>query len=119
MAADDGLHRDAPPLYGVPVTIKGAIAASEGRFTPGSFFHGDDVATEDAEFVRRLKAAGAIVLGKTSCPDMSGATETQNPSTGLTRTPWNLGRSPGGSSGGEGAVVGALGSPLGLGAEIG
>lgn len=115
---EEGVPADAPPLYGVPITVKDAIAVGGVRFTAGSTFHRDDVATEDAEAVRRLKAAGAIVLGKTSCPDMSGSAETRNLIIGQTRNPWNPDRSPGGSSGGEGAVIAAGGSPLGLGSDI-
>lgn len=114
----NGVPSDAPPLHGVPVTIKDALAVGGVRFTAGSYFRRDDAASADAESVRRLKAAGAIVLGKTSCPDMSGSAETRNPINGQTHNPWNLEHSPGGSSGGEGAIIGAGGSPLGLGADI-
>ena len=58
-----------------------------------------------AEAVRRLKAAGAIILGKTNCPDMSSSVETDNLVFGLTRNPWNLEHSAGGSSGGEVGVL--------------
>ena len=65
-----------------------------------------------------MKAAGAIVLGKSSCSEMSGSMETNNPIVGRTRNPWNLDRSAGGSSGGGGAIIAAGGSPLGLGSDI-
>src|SRR5262245_11982587 len=77
-----------PPLLGVPVTIKDALPVAGLRFTAGSTFHRDNIATEDAEAVRRIKAAGAIVLGKTTCSDMSASVETSNLIVGLTRNPW-------------------------------
>ena len=88
------------------------------RFTAGSDRLREHAAEQDAEAVRSMKAAGAIVLGKSSCSDMSGSMETNNPISGLTRNPWRLDRSAGGSSGGEGALVAAGGLPLGLGADI-
>jgi len=110
---------DLPPLFGVPVTIKDSLPVAGVRFTAGSTFHRDNVATRDAEAVRRLKAAGAIVLGKTNCSDMSGSAETSNLIFGLTRNPWSLDHSAGGSSGGEAALIACGGSPLGLGADLG
>jgi Asp-tRNA(Asn)/Glu-tRNA(Gln) amidotransferase A subunit family amidase len=110
---------DLPPLFGVPVTIKDSLPVQGMRFTAGSTFHRNTVATHNAEAVRRLKAAGAIVLGKTNCSDMSASVETNNPIFGLTRNPWSLNHSPGGSSGGEAALIAACGSPLGLGADFG
>lgn len=107
-----------PPLFGVPVTIKDALPVAGVRFTAGSIYRRDQVAGQDAEAVRRLRAAGAIVLGKTNCPDLSSSTETDNPVFGRTRNPWDLRRSAGGSSGGEGALIAAGGSPLGLGSDI-
>ncbi len=115
---DTGVPADPPPLHGVPVTIKDAIAVAGIRFTGGSDFLREHVADRDAEAVRRLKAAGAIILGKSSCPDMSSLPETNNLIVGLTRNPWNLDRSAGGSSGGEGAIIAGGGSPLGLGSDI-
>ncbi len=107
-----------PPLLGVPVTIKDALPVAGVRFTAGSTYYTNHIAPKDAEPVRRLKESGAIILGKTNCADMSGSTETHNLIFGLTRNPWNLARSAGGSSGGEAALIAARGSPLGLGADI-
>ena len=76
-----------PPLFGVPVTIKDALAVAGLRFTAGSIYYRENIANEDAEAVRRLKDAGAIILGKTNCADMSGSTETNNLIFGLTRNP--------------------------------
>jgi hypothetical protein len=81
------------PLLGVPITVKDALAVAGVRFTAGSTFYRDNIAGTDAESVRRLRAAGAIVLGKTNCPDMSASTETTNVVFGLTRNPWNPDRS--------------------------
>lgn len=101
------------------MTIKDSLPVVGVRFTAGSTYRRDDIAIQDAEAVRRLKAAGAIVLGKTNCSDMSASVETDNPIFGLTRNPWNLDHSPGGSSGGEAALIASCGSPLGLGADFG
>jgi Asp-tRNA(Asn)/Glu-tRNA(Gln) amidotransferase A subunit family amidase len=108
-----------PPLLGVPVTVKDALQVVGLRFTAGSTFYRDNVATKDAEAVRRIKEAGAIVLGKTSCSDMSASAETTNLIVGLMRNPWELDHSSGGSSGGEAALIASCGSPLGLGADFG
>src|SRR5262245_13265549 len=107
------------PLLGVPITVKDALAVAGVRFTAGSTFYRDNIAGTDAEAVRRLKAAGAIVLGKTNCPDMSASTETTNLVFGLTRNPWNPDRSAGGSSGGEASLIASGGSPLGVGSDFG
>jgi Asp-tRNA(Asn)/Glu-tRNA(Gln) amidotransferase A subunit family amidase len=109
---------DLPPLFGVPVTVKDALPVAGARFTAGSIHQRDNVAADDAEAVRRLRRAGAIILGKTNCAELSGSTETDNPVFGLTRNPWNLARSAGGSTGGEAALIAAGGSPLGLGSDI-
>ena len=78
-----------------------------------------ELADEDSPLVRRLTAAGAIVLGKTNVPQLMVMHETDNPLYGRTNNPWNLDRSPGGSSGGEAAIVAAGGSALGLGSDLG
>ena len=77
------------------------------------------VATEDATAVARLRAAGAVLLGKTNCPPWGGGIETDNELHGRTCNPYDPARSPGGSSGGEGAIVGAGGSVFGLGTDSG
>jgi Asp-tRNA(Asn)/Glu-tRNA(Gln) amidotransferase A subunit family amidase len=109
---------DLPPLFGLPVTIKDALGVAGVRFTAGTTVYRDRIASTDAAAVQRFKAAGAIILGKTNCPDLSSSVETNNPVFGLTRNPWNLAHSAGGSSGGEGALIAAGGSPLGLGSDI-
>ncbi|MGJ3238052.1 MAG: amidase [Anaerolineae bacterium] len=109
---------DLPPLFGVPVTIKDCWSVAGVRFTGGSSYHRDDIAEQDAEVVRRLKEAGAIILGKTNLPDMCWSGETVNPVFGRTNNPHNVNYSAGGSSGGEGAIIAAGGSPLGIGSDI-
>lgn len=110
---------DLPPLLGVPITVKDAFPVAGVRCTAGSTFCRDHLARDDAESVRRLRAAGAILLGKTNCSDMSASAETTNLIFGLTRNPWKPDRSAGGSSGGEAALIASGGSPLGLGADLG
>lgn len=111
-------QEDLPPLFGLPVTVKDALAVEGVRFTAGASVYRDRIAGEDAAAVQRLQAAGAIILGKTNCPDLSSSVETNNPVFGLTRNPWNPAHSAGGSSGGEGAIIAAGGSPMGLGSDI-
>ncbi|MFM9776195.1 amidase family protein, partial [Streptomyces galilaeus] len=72
----------------------------------------------DATSVARLKAAGGILLAKTNLPEFSYSTETNNLLTGRANNPWNLDRTPGGSSGGESAAIAAGLSPLGLGTDL-
>lgn len=107
-----------PPLYGVPITIKDSWAVKDVRMTGGSWYYRDQVATEDAEAVRLLREAGAIILGKTNLPDMCWCGESVNPIFGRTNNPHNVKHTAGGSSGGEGAIIAAGGSPLGLGSDI-
>ncbi len=109
---------DLPPLFGVPVTIKDCWPVRGLRFTAGTWQMRDQIADEDAAAVRKLREAGAIILGKTNCPDLSWMFETTNPIFGRTNNPRALDRSVGGSSGGEAAIIAAGGSPLGLGSDI-
>jgi Asp-tRNA(Asn)/Glu-tRNA(Gln) amidotransferase A subunit family amidase len=121
-AAQDHLAQhgtdDLPPLFGVPITIKDCWAVQDARFTGGSWYMRDHIAPDDAESVGLLRAAGAIILGKTNLPDMCWSGESVNPVFGLTNNPHNPKYSVGGSSGGEGAIIAAGGSPLGLGSDI-
>lgn len=94
------------PLLGVPVSIKDDmdIAGHPTAFgCPGDF----EPKTEDGEMVRRLRAAGAIVIGKTNTPEIGQWSVTSGPAFGTTRNPWNLDHTPGGSSGGASAAVAA------------
>lgn len=97
---------DTRPLCGVPVGIKDLLSATEGLPTSeGSEAFGDWVADHDSAHVRRLRAAGAIVVGKTNTPELGLRPVTENRRFGSTRNPWNLALSPGGSSGGSAAAV--------------
>ena len=107
-----------PPLAGVPVTIKESLDLEGTPSTFGLTARTKHVAVTDDLYVARLRAAGAIVLAKTNVAQMLLMTETQNPVYGLTFNPWNRERTSGGSSGGEGAVIAAGGSALGLGTDI-
>ena len=109
---------DLPPLFGVPITIKDCFPVKDVRFTGGSWYLRDQIADADAPAVQALRSAGAIILGKTNLPDMCWSAESNNPLFGRTNNPHDPRHSPGGSSGGEGAIIGAGGSPLGLGSDI-
>lgn len=107
------------PLHGLPVTVKSSIATAGYHCEIGSALHAGDVPTEDAVVVARLRAAGALILGTTNCPEFLMAYETANLIHGRTRNPWDLDRSPGGSSGGESAAIAAGLSAAGLGSDSG
>ncbi len=106
-------------LHGVPVTIKDAIATADIRTTGGYEPLSDYVPPEDAPVVARLKAAGAIVIGKTNLPVLSRDFQCENPIFGRSNNPWDLERTPGGSTGGGAAAIAAGLSPLELGSDIG
>src|SRR5579863_9571003 len=107
------------PLYGLPVTVKSSIATAGYRCEIGSLIDKGDVAREDAVVVSRLRAAGVLILGTTTCPEFLMAYETDNLLTGRTANPWDLSRTPGGSSGGESAAIAAGMSAAGLGSDSG
>src|SRR4051812_48778915 len=120
-AADAALARGEPagPLLGVPFTAKDNLEAEGLPMAIGVPERADIVAPRDATAVARMKAAGAILLGKTNCPAWGGGIETDNPVHGRTNNPYDLDRTPGGSSGGEAAIIAAGGSPCGLGTDSG
>ena len=107
------------PLHGLPVTVKSSIATAGYRCEIGSLIHKGDTPREDAIVVARLRAAGALILGTTNCPEFLMAYETANLLHGRTSNPWDLERSPGGSSGGESAGIAAGMSAGGLGSDSG
>lgn len=94
-------HRERRPLFGLPVTVKSSIAARGLKCEIGSLLNEGNIAREDAVVVARLRAAGAIILGTTNCPEFLMAYETANLLHGRTWNPWDLERTPGGSSGGS------------------
>lgn len=107
------------PLHGLPCTIKDAIATAGIRSTGGAIELADHVPTLDAPAVARLRRAGAIVFGKTNLPRWSLDVQSFNELFGTTANPWDLTRSPGGSSGGAAAAVAAGFSAFELGTDIG
>ena len=120
-AADDALARGAAsgPLHGVPLTIKESYVMQDTPATWGIEAQRDNVADADGLAVRRFRAAGAHFLGKTNVPVDLADVQSYNPIYGTTSNPWNLERTPGGSSGGSAASVAAGFSPLEAGSDIG
>lgn len=106
-------------LDGVPATIKDSICIKNTRTTSGAPFLADFVPEEDATCVERLRAAGVVFLGKTNLPVFAGDVQTDNPIFGVTRNPWDLSRSPGGSSGGSAVAVSTGMSGFDIGSDIG
>jgi amidase len=106
-------------LHGLPVGIKDVTPTAGIRTTYASPLYKDYVPTEDAEAVRRLKAAGAIVLAKTNTPEFAAGANTNNALFGPTRNPWNPALSPAGSSGGSAAAVAARMLPIAHGTDFG
>jgi fatty acid amide hydrolase len=107
------------PLHGVPITIKDSLDVVGLPSTFGLPSRAHLLAETDEEHVAALREAGAIILGKTNVAQILLFFETDNPLFGRTNNPWDLTRTPGGSSGGEAAVIAAGGSALGLGTDIG
>jgi fatty acid amide hydrolase 2 len=108
-----------PALHGVPCTIKEFFGVEGMRSTGGLYKYRHRIAKTDSTSVARLKAAGAIILGTTNAPEGGLWMETDNKIYGRTSNPWDLKRTSGGSSGGEGALVAAGASPFGLGSDVG
>ena len=106
------------PLLGVPIAIKDDVDVAGQVTTYGSGGH-PPAATADAEVVRRLRAAGAVIIGKTNVPELMMFPYTESLTFGATRNPWDLRRTPGGSSGGSAAAVAAGLAPLALGSDGG
>ena len=120
-AADAALVRgDATgPLHGVPMTVKEAFNVQGLPTTWGIPELRDNIAAEDAEYVRRLKGAGAVIFGKTNVPLNLGDFQSFNDIYGTTNNPWDLTRTPGGSSGGSSAALAAGLTALEAGSDIG
>ena len=107
------------PLHGIPVTAKDTIEIRGVTSTGGTMGRADYLPTDDATVIERLRGAGAIVLGVTNVPELVLAGDTDNLVYGRTNNPYDLSRTPGGSSGGEAAAIAAGLSPLGLGSDVG
>lgn len=120
-AADRRLatERDLPPLLGVPCTIKEAFQLEGMPNTSGLVKRRGRIATRDAPTVARLRAAGAIPLGVTNVSELCMWFESGNRVYGTTNNAYDVARTAGGSSGGEGAIIGAGAVPFGLGADVG
>ena len=118
---DAARHRgdNLGPLAGLPFTVKESFDVADTPTTMGLTTRASHRAAVDAPYVARLRQAGAILLGKTNISQLLMGNESDNPLYGRTNNPWNAGRAPGGSSGGEAALIAAGGSPLGLGSDIG
>ena len=108
-----------PPLHGVPVAIKDLTATKGIRTTWGSLIYEHHVPTEDDLVVQRLKAAGAIVVGKTNTPEFGAGGTTFNAVFGATRNPWNTALTCGGSSGGAAVAVATGMGPIAQGTDLG
>ena len=106
------------PLLGVPLAVKDDVDVAGELTACGTAAHGG-VKERDAEVVQRLRAGGAIVLGKTNCPEMTIWPFTESPTFGATHNPWDTSRSPGGSSGGTAAAVAAGLAAMGVGSDGG
>jgi Asp-tRNA(Asn)/Glu-tRNA(Gln) amidotransferase A subunit family amidase len=111
--------KDLGPLHGVPLSIKSSIAVAGSRYEAGTKLRAGVVATQDAPLVSRLRQAGAIILGVTNAPELLMAWETDNLLYGRTNNPWDLSRTPGGSSGGEAAAIASGMSAGGVGSDGG
>jgi amidase len=120
-AADAALARGESwgALHGLPITIKDSIETAGIRTTSGAPVHAEHVPAKDAVAVERLIAAGAVVFGKTNLPTFAMDVQSYNPIFGTTNNPWDVARSPGGSSGGAAAAIAAGLTGLELGSDIG
>ena len=120
-AADRRLARGEPPglLHGLPIAVKDLEDTAGIRTTYGSPIYADRVPDEDTLMVRRLRAAGAIVIGKTNTPEFGAGSHTFNEVFGATRNPYDRGRSAGGSSGGAAAALAAGMVPIADGSDLG
>lgn len=113
-----GAHGRLGPLHGVPMTIKDGYEVAGMRSTAGAKPWAEHVPAQDALAVQRLRDAGAIVLGKTNTPAFCSDFQTYNTLFGTTHNPWDLTRTPGGSSGGAAAALAAGLTPIELGSDI-
>jgi aspartyl-tRNA(Asn)/glutamyl-tRNA(Gln) amidotransferase subunit A len=120
-AAEQAVERgdDLGPLHGVPVAVKDLTEVEGERLTFGAEPFADNVAERDAAVVRRLRDAGAIILGKTNTPEFGLKVKTDNLLVGPTSTPFEIGKNAGGSSGGSAAAVAAGMAPIAEGSDAG
>lgn len=120
-AAEDAIMKKQPLglLHGLPVSVKDLIAVGGVTYASGSKTMANNIAASDAPSVERLKAAGAIIIGKTTTSEFGCKPVGDNLLTGITRSPWNLNKTPGGSSAGAAASVAAGITPFAIGTDGG
>ncbi|XP_048400316.1 fatty-acid amide hydrolase 2-A [Stegostoma tigrinum] len=116
---DEKLLEETVPYLGVPFTVKEAIALEGSPNSSGLVSRKNVIALTDAAVVTNLRKAGAIPLGVTNCSELCMWYESSNNVYGTTRNPYNVDHIPGGSSGGEGCIIAAAGSVMGVGSDIG
>jgi amidase len=114
-----GRGEEPGPLHGVPFTAKDSLDTAGLVTTAGTVGWRDRLPERDATVVARLRTAGAILLGKTNTPEFTWSDETDNDVYGRTSNPYDLERTPGGSSGGPAAIVAAGGAPFDIGSDTG
>jgi amidase len=107
------------PLHGLPVAHKDLVDTADIRTTRGSLYYKDFIPTADALIVQRLRAAGAITIGKTNTPEFGAGSHTFNPIFGATRNPYDLSRTAGGSSGGAACALACNLVPIADGSDTG
>lgn len=119
--AEEAVMRGAPLglLHGLPVSVKDLIAVGGQPYASGSRAMASNIAAADAPAVERLRAAGAIIIGKTTTSEFGAKPVGDSPLTGITRHPWDLAKTPGGSSAGAAASVAAGITPIALGTDGG
>ena len=115
----DQINFEQQPLYGVPISIKESFHVKGMKTTGGIVHRKDIIMSKDADVVKKLKDAGAIVLCKTNTPALCFCHETDNKLFGRTNNAWDVNRTSGGSSGGEAALIGVGGTPVGMSSDIG
>ncbi|AXI09863.1 amidase [Oceanobacillus zhaokaii] len=111
--------KNAGPLHGVPISVKESFHVTNMKTTAGLVHRQDLISRDDAAVISRLKAKGAIILGKTNTPTLCFNQETENKLYGRTNNPWDVTKTAGGSSGGEGALLAVGGSAVGIASDIG
>lgn len=115
----DALDKPAGPLHGLPVAVKDLEDVAGLPTSKGSLISSPDPVERDGLVASRLRAAGAVIIGKTNTPEYGAGSHTFNPVHGLTRNPWNTERSAGGSSGGAAAALAARMVPIADGSDLG